>query len=93
MIAVDGSCTIDATNYPQRLSPVSMPVTRADIIADAANGNTVYIGGENVSSYASHLVGTPLATSDIKTIENADLYDWWISGTAGDRVYWGGEYE
>lgn len=91
--AIDDFCKIDTTDEPKRLVAVSTIVKHADITAAATNGGTVYIGGPTVSSYADDLKGTPLATDDIRTLTNTDLYDWWIVGTAGDYVFWGGEIE
>jgi allophanate hydrolase subunit 2 len=92
IIPVDGNRKIEVAGQPVRLVDRPTPVDRVDLRAAGGNTTDIFLGGRHIKSTIGDLRGHRLQTDDVLTLENTDLYEWWVVGeTKGDYPYWGGE--
>lgn len=54
------------------------------VLADSANGETVFIGGKDVNKTDK---GFPLAPGDFFTLDLRDISTMWAIGKEGDKLY------
>ena len=92
IISVDDNAKIITTDVPQPLTSTSCVVDQIDITAADTNADTIYLGGDSVNSLTGNMKGRGLRPGDIVSYDRSiDLATKFISGTADDFVYWGGD--
>jgi hypothetical protein len=85
-----GRIEIAATGVAQRVSTKDIKYTQIQFQSDNANTESVYIGGQNVTTAEGYevLTGERQFFPSIGNLTLLSLRDLWIIGTAGDALRW-----